>query len=73
MDKISAILFAPEGTDKTPMIEAFLALAKNYHGLMEKNLEHHGGKFTAGNQVTIADFVMASYIGNYIVNPAFPV
>jgi len=39
---------------------------------MEKNLEHHGGKFAAGNQVTIADFAMASYVGNYVVNSAFP-
>lgn len=71
MNAMSAVLFAPEGADKTPQIEAYMGIAKKYHGLMEKTLEHHGGRFAAGNQVTIADFVMASYVGNYLVNPAF--
>jgi glutathione S-transferase len=65
-------LFAPAGSDTAPIIEKYIAIAKKYHMIMEKNLEHHGGKFAAGNQVTIADFAMASYVGNYVVNSAFP-
>ena len=40
---------------------------------MENNLKHHGGRFAAGNEVTIADFVMASYIGNCLTNDQSPV
>ena len=47
-------------------------MATKYHGIMEKNLTAHGGRFAAGNKITIADFVMTSYIGNYLMNPAFP-
>lgn len=72
MGTISAIFFAPEGADKGPTIEKHVEMAKKFHKLVEKNLDHHGGKFAAGNQVTIADFVTASYIGNYVVNSAFP-
>ena len=30
-------------------------------------------RYSAGPSITIADFVLASYIGNYLVNPASPV
>ena len=40
---------------------------------LEKNMTHHGGKFAAGNQITIADFVLCSYFGNLIKNPKNPV
>lgn len=74
-DQISAmakLMFVSPETDKAPLIVDYVEFVKKYNGLMEKNLEHHGGKFAAGDKVTIADFVMASYIGNYLTNPAFP-
>lgn len=69
---LTKVFVAPPGTDTGPLIEAYVSIAKKYHVMVEKSLENHSGKFAAGNQVTIADFVMASYVGNYVVNPAFP-
>ena len=71
LGKLSGFMFAPP--DQQPAaIEAYIELATKYHNIVEKNLAHHGGKFAAGNTVTIADFVMASHIGNYIENANFP-
>ena len=36
---------------------------------MESNLCDHGGKYAAGSQKSIADFVLASYISNLLMNP----
>ena len=72
MGALQKILFEQVEANKPAHIEAYVSFAKKYHMIMEKNLENHGGKFAAGNQVTIADFVMASYIGNCVLNPAFP-
>ena len=44
-----------------------------FNGLIEKTMAHSGGKYVAGNKMTIADFVLASYMGNYIMNPKSPV
>ena len=71
MGHLAQIIFAPADSDKTPLISAYLEFVQKYHTLVENNLAHHGGRYAAGDQVTIADFVMASYIGNYLVNPAF--
>ena len=71
LGKLSGFMFAPP--DQQPAaIEAYIGLAKKYHAIVERNLTHHGGKFAAGDQITIADFVMASHIGNYIENANFP-
>ena len=64
-------MFAKDDDGKTQAIEKCVERAKKFHALIEKNLEHHGGRFAAGNNVTIADFIMASYIGNYLLNPKF--
>ena len=72
MGAMSAFAFASEDADKAPLIEAYVSMARKFHSLVEANLNHHGGKFAAGNKVTIADFVMASHIGNYVTNAAFP-
>jgi len=49
MNAVGALLLAPESVDKAPLVEAYLGIAKKYHGLMESTLEHHGGRFAAGN------------------------
>ena len=36
-------------------------------------MRHHSGKYAAGDSLTIADFVLASYIGNFINNKVNPV
>ena len=66
------VMFVPNNVDKMPLIFSYVEFARKYHKILENNLNHHGGNYAAGNHVTIADFVMASYIGNYLLNPAFP-
>lgn len=67
LGKATPILFGPE-SEKQKNIEAFLAIAKLYNQMVERNLNHHNGKWAAGNTISIADFCMASYIGNFIMN-----
>ena len=44
-------------------------MAKKFHLLVERNLAHHGKKFAAGDQVTIVDFVIASYVRRFLEVP----
>ena len=69
--KSSAILFGPE-SEKEKNTQAFIAIAKLYHKMMETNLTHHGKKWAAGESISIADFVMASWIGNFVMNVENP-
>lgn len=71
MNALAGFLFSPPDK-KDAAIQGWLAACRKYHGLVEANLVNHGGKFAASNEVTIADFVMASYIGNYLTNANFP-
>ena len=72
MNLLAGVLFAPP--DQQPAaLEKYLGVVKGLHGIIEKSLKHHGGRFAAGDKVTIADFVMASYIGNYVFNANCPV
>lgn len=66
-----AFLFAPD-SEKPACHAKTIELAKKYNAMMEKNLTHHGGKFAAGNNVGIADFIMAGYVGNFIMNNESP-
>ena len=68
---MAGFMFAPEA-DQPIRAGDYMVFAQRFHGLMERNLSHHGGKFAAGDHITIADFVMASHIGNYIDNAKFP-
>jgi len=70
--KLGAVAFAPDEEAKGKAFEAFLAFVKKFNGLVEANLNHHGGKFVAGNEITVGDFVVAAYVGNYCLkNPMF--
>ena len=40
--------------------------------MMERNLNHHNKKWAAGDQISIADFIMASWIGNFVMNSENP-
>ena len=63
--------FAPED-QKPPALENLITVMVRLNKLIEKGLAHHGGKFAAGNSMTIADFVLASYIGNFLQNGLNP-
>ena len=41
--------------------------------LIERTLAHSNGKFIAGNNITIADFIACSVIANYLMNDNTPV
>lgn len=73
LDQVAKLLQAAPDADQAALAEGFLSIARKYHGLVDKNIEQHGGQFACGNEVTIADFVLASYVGNYLHNPAFPI
>ena len=65
-------IFAPP--DKQPeMFEKLVGVCNKFSGLIEKTLAHHGGKYMAGSKMTIADFVVASYAGNYVMNAKCPI
>ena len=65
------ILFGSEA-DKPKNVEAFIAIAKKFHKMADTQMCHHGGKFIGGNSVGMGDFVMASWIGNFVHNPENP-
>ena len=69
--KSSAILFGPE-SDKEKNTQAFIAIAKLFHQMVERNLTHHGKKWAAGDNISIAEFIMASWIGNFVMNEENP-
>ena len=72
MGALAGVLFA--GPDEqAAMAEKYVGAARLFHGVIGKNMNAHKGSYAAGNTVTIADFVMASYVGNYLTNPAFPI
>ena len=53
-------------------MESFKNAALNYAKLIERVLTSSGGKFIAGNKVTIADFIMAAYVHNMVENTTNP-
>ena len=65
--------FAQDEEAKAAALTKFEDTCTRFHGLVEKNFAHHGGKFVAGNKMTIADFCMASYLGNFVYNPLNPI
>ncbi len=66
-DSLSKVAFSEDPEEPKAN---FAKIAGKFHGLVEANLKQHGGKFCAGDSVTIADFVLASYVGNILLNPA---
>ena len=71
LGKTSAILFGPPDK-KDENVANFLAIAKKFNMIVESQLQRHGGKFVGGNNVGMGDFVMAAWIGNFIMNSANP-
>ena len=69
---MTKLLFSPPEA-QAEAAKKYCEFAVKFHGIVEKALAHHGGKFAAGNNVTIADFILASHIGNYIDNASFPI
>ena len=72
MDAMFKVAMAPDA-DKPAMLTAFGdGIACKVNKLAEMNLTHHGGKFIAGNKVTIGDFIMISYIECTLFNTNSP-
>ena len=67
-----AVAFNQDESKKQELVEKWIAVATRFMAFVEKNMAHHGGKFAAGNQVTIADFVLCSFFGNFVKNPKNP-
>ena len=66
-------VFTAPPADQPALITAFgEGIACKINKLAEMNLTHHGGKFIAGNKVTIGDFIMISYIENTMFNTNSP-
>jgi len=70
-DCASAVLFAPDDK-KAECIEKYGGLTRKAVALFESMLCHHNGKFIGGNNVTIADFVLASWISVHVMNDKSP-
>ena len=69
---VGGVAFAPEGEAKNAAIQKFTDVTKRFLMLVDKALSSHSGKWVAGNSITIADFVMASFYGNLVMNPNCP-
>ena len=48
-------------------------VCQNLHNRMESILMRHKEKYAAGSRLSIADFVLAAYVRNHLLNPASPV
>ena len=55
----SVFAFAADDEGRNAGLEQFKAVIVKFAKLLEANLEHHGGSFAAGDDITIADFVVA--------------
>ena len=69
---VAGVAFAPDEEAKNAAAENFVKTCVKFHGLLEKTLTHSKGPYVAGPKRTIADFVLASYIGNFVTNPNNP-
>lgn len=71
MNLFAKACFVPD-SEKAAGCEAFLTFVKRWHKMIESYLCCHKGKFAAGNNLTIADFVLAAYCANLLCNPNNP-
>ena len=67
----AGVLFAPDDK-KAEALEKYGAVARKVVALCETMLAHHNGKYIGGNNVTIADFVLASYVSVHGMNGKSP-
>ena len=73
LGSMSKILFSPESDRPELVKQCCSGIIVKWHRLLERTLASHNGKFVAGNNATIADFIMASYINNNLCNPNCPI
>ena len=67
------VAFAEDDEAKMAACAKLMEICGKFNGLVEKTLAHHKGKFAAGAKMTCADFVLASYCSNILMNPLNPV
>ena len=68
---IGGVAFAADA-DKPAAIEKFTKVTTAFMSLVCKVMDSHKGKWFVGNKITIADFIMASFMGNLVNNPNCP-
>ena len=69
----AGVLFAPNEEAKAAGVVKYEAVMDKFFRMLDKTMQHHGGKYIAGNSVTIADFIVACLVGTYCLNEACPV
>lgn len=72
MNAVAAFAFAQDDEGRNTASTKLLELSGKFNMMVEKGMVVHKGKFVAGANMTIADFVMASYIGNFLKNANNP-
>ena len=73
MKGVIGVAFAPDDEARGKAAEALVGQCVKMNELVEDGMRHHSGKYAAGECLTIADFVLASYIGNFIENKTNPI
>ncbi len=64
--------FAQDDAGRQAGVEKYTAVVAKFFKLVEANLKHHGGKFAAGNTITIADFAVAGHMRGCSINKESP-
>ena len=68
----AAFAFAEDDAGREAGCTAYENTVGKFMGLIEANMKHHGGKFAAGDSITIADFVVAGHMQACSLNKASP-
>ena len=68
----SVFAFAQDDEGRNAGIEKYKTVATKFYKLVESNMKHHGGKYAAGNMITIADFVIAGHMTGCSINKQSP-
>ena len=69
---MAKVLFAASDDQKPELMAKYGEVCKIAGNLWDTMLNHHNGKYIAGNSVTIADFICASFIGVILMNNNSP-
>ena len=68
----SLAAFAPDDECRKACLEKYAVVVKKFYKLIEANMFYHGGKYAGGNQLSIADFVVAGHMMGCTLNMKSP-
>lgn len=71
MNAVAGPAFNQDPSKTEELVQKMIAVFGKFMALCEKQFTHHGGKYIAGNNVTIADFILCSFFGNLVKNAKF--